>query len=202
MWREITRRERSHVRRMEMKRWRRRRIAVLGYTVFALLFVVLLTAAGHDRERNAVSNEDMILELLYALGSGGQEGEKSPAAQLRLVQEARVDLMYRKLYIAECAMAAAGYVGYYYFACRWNRKYLAAPLMVQNAVCTGTKEVRRRSWHSFYVNVRTEDGEKLRELWVPWSIGEEIAGENLLLLVREGEGEEPRVYPLKSSRGI
>ncbi len=66
----------------------------------------------------------------------------------------------------------------------------------------GTKEVRRRSWHNFYVNLKTEDGEKLRELWVPWRLGEEIESETPLLLVREDEESEPRVYPARSSRRI
>ena len=50
--------------------------------------------------------------------------------------------------------------------------------------------------------LKTEDGEKLRELWVPWRLGEEIESETPLLLVREDEESEPRVYPARSSRGI
>ena len=49
---------------------------------------------------------------------------------------------------------------------------------------------------------KTEDGEKLRELWVPWRLGEEIESETPLLLVREDEESEPRVYPARSSRRI
>lgn len=48
-----------------------------------------------------------------------------------------------------------------------------------------------------YVNLKTEDGEKLRELWVPWRLGEEIESETPLLLVREDEESEPRVYPAR-----
>ena len=40
------------------------------------------------------------------------------------------------------------------------------------------------------------------ELWVPWMLGKEIESETPLLLVREDEESEPRVYPARSSRGI
>lgn len=201
MWREITRRERSHVRRLETRLWKRRRLVALGYAILAMGFVMLMTAACREQESSYVSSQELVLEALYMIGSGGQSGEDSPVQQMRRAREERLDRTYRNLYIIEGLSAAAAYAGYYYYAC-WRRKqYLSAPLMTQEVVCAGTKEVRRRSWHNFYVNVRTGEGEKLRELWVPWSLREEIESEKPLLLVREAEGEEPRVYPLRFSRG-
>ncbi len=200
MWREISGRERRHVQRMEMKMWKSRRIAALGYTVLALGFLALVTSACYEQEKNAQWEREFLLEVLYDLGNGGKDD--NPVRQQKLVREARMKLKYRRLYWIECILAAAGYGGYYYFAVWRTRKYLSGTLKVRTAVCTGTKEVRRRSWHNFYVNLKTEDGEKLRELWVPWMLGEEIESETPLLLVREDEESEPRVYPARSSRGI
>ena len=138
--------------------------------------------------------------MLYDLGNGGKDD--NPVRQQKLVREACMKLKYRRIYWIECILAAAGYGGYYYVAVWRTRKYLSGSLKVRTAVCTGTKGVRRRSWHNFYVNLKTEDGEKLRELWVPWRLGEEIESETPLLLVREDEESEPRVYPARSSRGI
>lgn len=201
MWREITRRERSHVRRLETRLWKRKRLVVLGYTILAMGFVMLMTAACREQESSYVSSQELVLEALYMIGSGGQNQEDSPIRQMRRAREARLDRTYRNLYIIDGLAAAAAYAGYYYYACRRRKQYLSAPLMAQEAVCTGTKEIRRRSGHSYSVNVRTEEGEKLQELWVPWSLREEIDSEKPLLLVREAEGEEPRVYPLRCSRG-
>lgn len=195
MWRRMDRKEYHYVCRMEEKMMKHKFIRGLVWTGFVLVLILSATAINKIKENDRMSYRWQVEGLILALKAiGSKEVGKADEQVIQEKTESlalarrKLDHTYQLLYIVECLITTAVYIGYCHGIYLDERRFLKGRLLVQEGVCTGKKEVYYRIGESVTINLVTQEGEHLSDVRIPNPVHRKIECDTSLMLVRNSLG--------------